>query len=202
MLQLANLIMDCLKVYIFTYLKKQKNKNTSIHIRKFKKKEPLRRYATSKFTLCPYLQPTASPHSFLNSGKIICTLIHMNPLGCLLTSQKLLSTTLCRHLVMNDLVQLPKESVITPLYLPSATDGLKLSGGTRGKEPACQCRRPKRRRFDPWVRKIPWRKAWKPAPVFLPGESHGQRNLAGYIAHSIAKSQTRLKQLSMYRHRH
>ena len=27
--------------------------------------------------------------------------------------------------------------------------------------------------FDPWLRKIPWRKAWKPTPVFLPGESHG-----------------------------
>ena len=34
--------------------------------------------------------------------------------------------------------------------------------------------------FDPWVGKIPWRKAWQPTPVFLPGESHGQRNLAGY----------------------
>ena len=34
--------------------------------------------------------------------------------------------------------------------------------------------------FDPWVRKIPWRKAWQPAPVLLPGESHGQRSLVGY----------------------
>ena len=34
--------------------------------------------------------------------------------------------------------------------------------------------------FDPWVRKIPWRKAWQPTPVFLPGESHRQKNLAGY----------------------
>ena len=39
------------------------------------------------------------------------------------------------------------------------------------------CRRP---RFDPWVRKIPWRRKWQPTPVFLPGESHGQRSLAGY----------------------
>ena len=38
----------------------------------------------------------------------------------------------------------------------------------------------KRHRFDPWVGKIPWRKAWLPTPVFLPGEFHGQRNLAGY----------------------
>ena len=32
----------------------------------------------------------------------------------------------------------------------------------------------------PWVRKIPWRRAWQSAPVFLPGESHGQRSLVGY----------------------
>ena len=34
--------------------------------------------------------------------------------------------------------------------------------------------------FDPWVRKIPWKRAWQPTPVFLPGESHGQRSLVGY----------------------
>ena len=33
--------------------------------------------------------------------------------------------------------------------------------------------------FDPWVGKIPWRRAWQPTPVFLPGKFHGQRNLAG-----------------------
>ena len=35
----------------------------------------------------------------------------------------------------------------------------------------CQCRRHKRCGFNPWVRKIPWRRAWQPVPVFLPGES-------------------------------
>ena len=30
------------------------------------------------------------------------------------------------------------------------------------------------------VRKIPWRSEWLPTPVFLPGESHGQRGLVGY----------------------
>ena len=49
-----------------------------------------------------------------------------------------------------------------------------------GKESTCQCRRCKRRRFDPWVRKIPWSRKWQPAPVFLPGESHRQRKLVGY----------------------
>ena len=35
-------------------------------------------------------------------------------------------------------------------------------------------------KFNPWVRKIPWRRKWQPTPVFLPGESHGQRSLGGY----------------------
>ena len=34
--------------------------------------------------------------------------------------------------------------------------------------------------FNPWVRKIPWRRAWQPTPVLLPGKSHGQRSMAGY----------------------
>ena len=33
--------------------------------------------------------------------------------------------------------------------------------------------------FDPWVRKIPWRRKWQSAPVFLPRESHGQKSLGG-----------------------
>ena len=40
-----------------------------------------------------------------------------------------------------------------------------------------QCWRPG---FDPWVGKIPWRRAWQPTPMFLPSELHGQRSLAGY----------------------
>ena len=43
-----------------------------------------------------------------------------------------------------------------------------------------QCRGHGRFRFDPWVRKIPLRKAWQPTPVFLPGEFHGQKRLEGY----------------------
>ena len=39
----------------------------------------------------------------------------------------------------------------------------------------------RRPRFDPWVRKIPWRRQWQPTPVFLPGKSHGRRSLAGYM---------------------
>ena len=54
------------------------------------------------------------------------------------------------------------------------------SGGTSGKESTCQCRRCKRRRFNPWVGKIPWSSKWQPAPVFLPWKFHGQRSLAVY----------------------
>ena len=42
-----------------------------------------------------------------------------------------------------------------------------------------QCRRHRACKFYPWVRKIPWRRAWQPSPVSLPGEPHGQRGLAG-----------------------
>ena len=65
-------------------------------------------------------------------------------------------------------------------------------GGTSGKEPACQCRRRRKCRFDPWVRKIPWSKKWQPIPIFFPGKFHGQRSLVGYIVLGVAKSQTRL----------
>ena len=49
-----------------------------------------------------------------------------------------------------------------------------------GKESACQRRRCKTHGFNPCVRKIPWRRKWQAAPVFLPGKLHGERSLAGY----------------------
>ena len=64
------------------------------------------------------------------------------------------------------------------------------SGGASGKEPCCQCRRRKRRRFDPWVEKIPWRRKWQSAPVLLPGEFHGQRSLVGYSPWGCKESDT------------
>ena len=44
--------------------------------------------------------------------------------------------------------------------------------------------------FDPWVRKIPWRREWLPTPVFLPGEFHRQRRLAGYSPWGHKESDT------------
>ena len=62
-------------------------------------------------------------------------------------------------------------------------------GGARDKELARQCRRCKRHRVDPWVGKIPWRRAWQPTPVFLPGESHGQRAWRAAV-HRVRESDT------------
>ena len=45
---------------------------------------------------------------------------------------------------------------------------------------SCQCRRCKKHRFNLLVEAIPWRRKWQLTPVFLPGESHGQRSLMGY----------------------
>ena len=45
---------------------------------------------------------------------------------------------------------------------------------------ACQRQRCGRYRFNPWVRKIPWRRKWPSTPVFFLGKPHGQRSLEGY----------------------
>ena len=44
--------------------------------------------------------------------------------------------------------------------------------------------------FDPWVRRIPWRRKWQPTLVFLPGKSHRQRSLAGYSPWGRKESDT------------
>ena len=44
-------------------------------------------------------------------------------------------------------------------------------------------------RFNPWVRKIPWRRKWQPTLVFLPGKSHGQRSPVGSV-HGVTESDT------------
>ena len=63
-------------------------------------------------------------------------------------------------------------------------------GDTSGKEPNGQCRRCKRCGFDPWVGKIPWRRAWQPTPVSLPRENRGQRSLAVYSPWGCIESDT------------
>ena len=70
------------------------------------------------------------------------------------------------------------------------TSSLSMSRASQwlsGKEPTCQCRR---HVFDPWVGKIPWRREWQPPPVFLPGDFHGLRSLAGYSLWGLKESDT------------
>ena len=56
-------------------------------------------------------------------------------------------------------------------------------GGSDGRV----CLQWRRCEFHPWVGKIPWRRAWQPTPVFLPGESHAQRS-PGSTVHRVTKS--------------
>ena len=70
-----------------------------------------------------------------------------------------------------------KCSEIQIIGVPKRKD---FQGYSSGKERRCQCRRHKGHWFNPWVKKIPWRREWQLTPVFWPGESHGQRSLVGY----------------------
>ena len=121
------------------------------------------------------------------------SLVPSQPLSCLSQQQEkrcclffhphLFSQKVCRfHIstcfpsVSTFLLYLQTVLVLrTPVALVTASASY---GGAIGKEPTCQCRRHKRCGFDPWVRKISWRREWLPTPAFLPGESHGQRSLA------------------------
>ena len=73
------------------------------------------------------------------------------------------------------------------VLLGKVIKGRGFPGGSVVKESASQCRN---QGFDPGIKKIPWRRKWQPTPVFLPGESHGQRSLAGY---SPCRSQSRTR---------
>ena len=74
---------------------------------------------------------------------------------------------------------------------------LGFPGGASGKEPTCQCRRHKRRRFDPWVRKIPWKRAQQPTPVFYQ-ENPMDREAWWVTVYRVTKSQIWLKRLSSH----
>ena len=67
--------------------------------------------------------------------------------------------------------------VVILIYWPNILQDI--SWWLSGKESAWNIRN-ERHGFDPWSRKISWRKAWQPTPVLLPGECHGQRSLVDY----------------------
>ena len=53
--------------------------------------------------------------------------------------------------------------------------------------------------FDPWVRKIPWRRKWQSTPIFLLGKCHGQRSLAGYTPRGHRESDTTYEKITKHR---
>ena len=85
------------------------------------------------------------------------------------------------HWILEVMINILSSSYKGDFNLNMIPFNLGFPGGAGGQKPACQCRRHMRCGFDPWVKKIPWRSAWQPIPVFLPGESHGQRSLVDTI---------------------
>ena len=72
------------------------------------------------------------------------------------------------------------------LFRPLYTRKQGFPGGSEGKASACDAGD----MFDPWVGKIPWRRKWQSTPVFLPGESHGERSLVGYSPQGLKELDT------------
>ena len=71
-------------------------------------------------------------------------------------------------------LQIQNEQMQRFFYLPNEVTGASLGAQTVKNLHAIKPE------SNPWVGKIPWRREWLPAPVFLPGEFYGQRNLVGY----------------------
>ena len=82
-------------------------------------------------------------------------------------------------MVLSLSLKIPEISVY-PCFFYHLTFYSGFPGGISDIEPSCQCRRPKRHGFDPWVWKIPWRRAWQPTLMFLPEESCRHTSLVGY----------------------
>ena len=124
----------------------------------------------------------------------MCQRLGLDPSGSFETAPRSLPspphthTVFCffagRHLIMDISLSLPKVKVA---LATRCRNGLLVGHGSEGKESCLQCRRP---RFDPWVGKILGIKEQVPTPVFLPGESHGQRSLAGYSPWGRKESDT------------
>ena len=100
-----------------------------------------------------------------------------------------------KRLKLNRCIYKPRHAKITSTY-----QKLWLPRWCSGKESACKCRRCENHGFCPWIRKIPWRRKWKPTLGFLPEKSHGQAVVHGVTESDTAESQSQT-QLSTHTHK-
>ena len=146
---------------------------------------------------------SSSPHFFMHSLSFFF-------FNCLVLWNIITQISLCNYIIIriqNDI--LPSQIRPSPILSLPTTDPFSATiifpfrtrhiNGIRGyhtfgdqlfisqhktelvvKNPPANAGRCKRHGFDPWVGTIPWMRKWQSTPVFLPGESHGQRSLVGY----------------------
>ena len=106
---------------------------------------------------------------------------------CTLSYHPLSSLPCSSHTLGNVLPQLQEGRKFCLFCSQLNSQGRNLPWWLKGYSSCLQCGRPG---FHPWVGKIPWRRQWYPTPVFLPGESHGHRSLAGYSPRGCKESDT------------
>ena len=112
-----------------------------------------------------------TPQTFTTSFNVLWLNYYSDGRHMVIFLSQCLGKAFSSYLFIHFLVYINMDSWIFILLVETYPQ-LGLSRWLSGKE--------RRRGFDPWVRKIPWRKKWQHTPVFLPGESHGQRSLVGY----------------------
>ena len=96
------------------------------------------------------------------------------------SSHKQTKTTFSGQIMETGRVLLLMKTQMQDLWASQMALEVKNKKTKQNKKPSANAGEGKRCRFDPWFGDIPWRRAQQPPPVFLPGESHGQRSLAGY----------------------
>ena len=128
--------------------------------------------------------------------RIYCNVQNLSPSECKASRERVLFLFCSlyvypqdRHKLGDSLISIERLNELNPVVKSVKyvnwcyTDKMGFPGGSAGKESTCNavdCLQCRRHGFDPCVRKVPQRRKWQPAPVFLPGKSHGQRRLVDY----------------------
>ena len=129
------------------------------------------------YCLCP--EVFGKSHGLFQKGKkCTCKQICIHFLKIALSFWNSMAPSSCQQFPLNScFTQLPSLCGTGFREFSASKESKGASLWCSGKESAYQS---SRGGFYPWFRKIPWRRRWQPPPVFLPGESHGQRSLVGY----------------------